>query len=308
MQGHGQAAPGWIPQGYAYGHLGGGAQQQVQPPPPPGPPPAVDGAGSYSAYANTPYGYYGTYGADEQHYSAYQYAAYQQQWQHPQQVQWQWYPPPGAPQPPPPQPPAPQGPAPPFPQPPASCPEAPGSSAYHQLQQQQQQQQQLHEAAYNAVPPPSSLSQPTAPAAGGRRAFSIRPQLPKAKPREVGNPLVAAVNQAAAEVMSTKTPAYTRVQVGGGAGAPQPSQPQHPGVAPPQQWPTALKTYVEHAFKACELVSVVGLLCACIAPCSRVTSRHPPDASATHLALNAAPATQAARSAQASHQRRAGLR
>lgn len=117
---------------------------------------------------------------------------------------------------------------------------------------------------YSAVPPPASLSAGAAgvAAAGARRGFSIRPQLPKAKPQESFNPLVAAFNQAASKLapgsgaVASAAPAYTRVQLGAGPAAAQQQQQQAVG---PQQWPPALKSYVERAFKSCDVVSCRAL-------------------------------------------------
>jgi hypothetical protein len=134
-------------------------------------------------------------------------------------------------------------------------------------------QQQQYGDGYNVVPPPSGLS---AGPAGGRgwgagaaatagrgsgSGFSIRPQLPKQKPAEA-NPLVAAFNQAASKLASSgvasgAAPAYTRVQMGGSTAAAAQQQQQQP--VAPQQWPPALKAYVERSFKDCDLVSAQHL-------------------------------------------------
>lgn len=152
--------------------------------------------------------------------------------------------------------------APPPPQPP----QYPAGSGYaaaptHSLptdtgntsQQQQYAGSYTSASSYTSVPPPASLTSSShVPGGGGRRPFSIRPQVPKPKPPESSSPLVAAFNQAAAKIGSSSTaPAYTRVQVGTA------SQQQQTAAAPvgPQQWPPALKAYVERAFKGCDLVS-----------------------------------------------------
>jgi hypothetical protein len=157
------------------------------------------------------------------------------------------------------QPPA-ASPAPPPQPPPPSAAASPSAAAaavtaQHAQHAQQAQQQRYASDSYSAVPPPASLANPPLPA-GGRRGFSIRPQLPKPKPPEPANPLVAAFQQAAAKLggggaagAAAAGPAYTRVQVGAAA------QQQAAAALSPQQWPPALKAYVERAFKASDLVS-----------------------------------------------------
>lgn len=160
------------------------------------------------------------------------------------------------------------------------------------------------DGTYNAVPPPHSLAPSAGAGAGrGRRAFSIRPQLPKQRPAEPAQPLVAAFSQAAsnrtgsgaaaAAAPTTAAPAYTTVQV--------PSQQQRasaaatavapaPAAVAPHLWPPALKSYVERAFKACEVVRccraggrAVPWLAPCLGsrssqPCFRCSWLHPPQA------------------------------
>ncbi len=140
--------------------------------------------------------------------------------------------------------------------------------------------------SYNAVPPPAALVSSSNAAPIGRRAFSIRPQLPKQQQPPSASPMVAAFQQAATKLGTgtagaSGAPAYTAVQV--------PSQQQHIAAPPaaaaavgPQQWPPALKAYVERAFKAADLVGLVrkghrvgasrydmiwlSLVCLCSAP------------------------------------------
>lgn len=116
--------------------------------------------------------------------------------------------------------------------------------------------------SYNAVPPPAALASSSSAAPIGRRAFSIRPQLPKQQQPPSASPMVAAFQQAATKLGTgtagaSGAPAYTAVQV--------PSQQQHIAAPPaaaaavgPQQWPPALKAYVERAFKAADLVGLVS--------------------------------------------------
>ncbi len=145
-----------------------------------------------------------------------------------------------------------------------------GTAPQQQAQQAQQAQQSYSPDAYNAVPPPSALSGMTAGAAaaygaGGRRTFSIRPQAPKPKQPEQVNPLVAAFNQAASKLTSgggaaaQAAPAYTRVQVSPAAPQGLAAQQQPAAAVPPQQWPPALKKYVEKAFTTTDAVSVQGM-------------------------------------------------
>lgn len=174
----------------------------------------------------------------------------------------------------------------------------------------QQQQPQHQRAAYSAIPPPASLVQhSSATAASGRRTFTIRPQLPKPKATESASSLMLAFNQAAAKLNSSMAPAaaapaYMRVQAGT-ANAPQ------QGAVAPQQWPPALKAYVERAFKACDLVSAAAWpMPRCCFPYATAvrsfTTHHP--GYPIYICFFAAPAAQAAGRAEKCHWQCTGIR
>lgn len=169
----------------------------------------------------------------------------------------------------------------PYPKPPPPKSAPPPEAAQPPQTNKTSQQQQQWDGSYNAVPPPSYLSLPAgrgrdrgASHTGASTAppYVIKSQVPKSKQQGQAPPDLLSKFQAAAAAVSaglnpsvqarggaSQQPSYRSVGGGpsgslqrpsSGVGANQGGSKAAPVMVPPQQWPPALKAYVERAFKA----------------------------------------------------------